>query len=196
MSDGLAATVAPAPTQTLRNFRLSTESESAILIEPGKYSALLLKIVSESPPGASSFPHVASTLAASTGIRLNSGEAARATEQMRRVSIDSVSDTFDKFTAGELAHYSRHFSLREVGPDGQFLDSDHTLRHFRERWYPRLLERDNYDRWQGKGGKTLAERAAERVTNILAKHKPDPLPEDVAHRVKAIVQQAEESLNE
>jgi hypothetical protein len=81
MSDGLAATVAPAPTQTLRNFRLSTESESAILIEPGKYSALLLKIVSESTPAASSFPHVAATVAASTGIRLNSGEIARATEQ-------------------------------------------------------------------------------------------------------------------
>jgi adenylyltransferase/sulfurtransferase len=30
-----------------------------------------------------------------------------------------VSDTFDKFTPGELAHYSRHFNLREVGPDGQ-----------------------------------------------------------------------------
>ena len=30
-----------------------------------------------------------------------------------------MSDTFDKFTAGELAHYSRHFNLREVGPDGQ-----------------------------------------------------------------------------
>jgi trimethylamine--corrinoid protein Co-methyltransferase len=30
--------------------------------------------------------------------------------------------------------------IDEVGPDGQFLNSDHTLKHFRERWYPRLFE--------------------------------------------------------
>jgi trimethylamine--corrinoid protein Co-methyltransferase len=86
--------------------------------------------------------------------------------------------------------------IDEVGPDGQFLDSDHTLRHFRERWYPRLLERDNYDRWQAKGGRTLAERAAEQVTKILAEHKPDPLPRDVAQKIRGIVQQAEASLSE
>jgi trimethylamine--corrinoid protein Co-methyltransferase len=85
--------------------------------------------------------------------------------------------------------------IDEVGPDGQFLDSDHTLRHFRKRWYPRLLERDNYDRWQAKGSKTMAERAAERVTNILTEHKPDPLPEEIAQKIKAIVRQAEEGLN-
>jgi trimethylamine--corrinoid protein Co-methyltransferase len=81
--------------------------------------------------------------------------------------------------------------IDEIGPDGQFLDSDHTLKHFRERWYPSLFDRDNYDGWLAKGGTTLAERGSERVKSILAKHKPEPLPDDVAKAVRAIVEQAE-----
>jgi trimethylamine--corrinoid protein Co-methyltransferase len=81
--------------------------------------------------------------------------------------------------------------IDEIGPDGQFLDSDHTLKHFRERWYPSLFDRDNYDGWLAKGGTTLAERSSERVKSLLAQHKPEPLPEDVAKAVHAIVEQAE-----
>jgi len=81
--------------------------------------------------------------------------------------------------------------IDEVGPDGQFLDSEHTLKHFRERWYPSLFERDNYNNWQTKGGKTLGERAAERVDAILAEHEPEPLPADVAKAVHDIVERAE-----
>jgi trimethylamine--corrinoid protein Co-methyltransferase len=84
--------------------------------------------------------------------------------------------------------------IDEIGPDGQYLDSDHTLAHFRERWYPTLFERDNHDNWLAKGGKTLGQRAAERVEKILAEHKPEPLPEDVAQKIKAVVQRAEESV--
>jgi len=81
--------------------------------------------------------------------------------------------------------------IDEVGPDGEFLGSDHTRKHFRERWYPTLFERDNYDNWMAKGGKTLGERAAERVEAILAEHKPEPLLEEVAAVVHAIVERAE-----
>jgi trimethylamine--corrinoid protein Co-methyltransferase len=82
--------------------------------------------------------------------------------------------------------------IDQVGPDGQFLDSEHTFKHFRERWYPSLFDRNNYDGWLASGGKTLAERAAERVETILAEHKPEPLPKDVAQAIRAIVQRAEE----
>jgi trimethylamine--corrinoid protein Co-methyltransferase len=81
--------------------------------------------------------------------------------------------------------------IDEIGPDGQYLDSEHTLAHFRERWYPTIIDRNNYDNWQAKGGKTLSQRAAERVGSILAEHKPIPLPKDVAQTVQAIVERAE-----
>jgi trimethylamine--corrinoid protein Co-methyltransferase len=82
--------------------------------------------------------------------------------------------------------------IDEIGPDGQFLDTEHTLAHFREHWYPTVFDRHNYDRWQAAGGKSLAERAVERVSKILAEHQPEPLPGDIARKVKAIVQRAED----
>jgi trimethylamine--corrinoid protein Co-methyltransferase len=81
--------------------------------------------------------------------------------------------------------------IDQLGPDGQFLKSEHTRRHFRERWYPRLFERDNYHGWLAKGGKTLAERAADRVEEILATHKPESLSKEVAQAIHAIVGRAE-----
>jgi trimethylamine--corrinoid protein Co-methyltransferase len=81
--------------------------------------------------------------------------------------------------------------IDEAGPEGQFLDTDHTMAHFRERWYPDLFERGNYDQWQARGAKSLGERAAERVEEILAEHEPEPLPEDVAQAVHAVVERAE-----
>ena len=81
--------------------------------------------------------------------------------------------------------------IDEIGPDGQFLDTEHTLAHFREHWYPTVFDRHNYDRWQAAGGKSPAERAADRVKKILAEHQPEPLPQDVAQAVHAIVERAE-----
>ncbi len=81
--------------------------------------------------------------------------------------------------------------IDQLGPDGQFLDSDHTFEHFRERWHPQVFERDNYDNWLSGGGKPLTERVSEQIGKILTEHKPDPLPEDVAKKIRAIVLRAE-----
>jgi trimethylamine--corrinoid protein Co-methyltransferase len=94
-------------------------------------------------------------------------------------------DTSEEALAVDLIH--------EMGPDGQYLDSEHTLKHFRDRWHPTLIDRQNYDNWQAQGSKTLAQRAAERVDEILAEHQVQPLPDDVAQKVKAIVRRAEEA---
>jgi trimethylamine--corrinoid protein Co-methyltransferase len=80
--------------------------------------------------------------------------------------------------------------IAQAGPEGQYLNKDHTRRHYREIWYPNLFERDDYKTWQGKGGKTLGERAAERVEEILQEHQPVPLPGDVKVQLRKIVQRA------
>ncbi|MEJ2735413.1 MAG: trimethylamine methyltransferase family protein [Anaerolineae bacterium] len=102
---------------------------------------------------------------------------------------------------GWLAHMIRGVEVSEetlaldlidqVGPDGQYLDQAHTLAHYRERWYPTLFDRDNHDNWLAKGGKSLEQRAAERVNKILAGHQPEPLPQDAAQAVHTIVERAE-----
>jgi trimethylamine--corrinoid protein Co-methyltransferase len=80
--------------------------------------------------------------------------------------------------------------IDEIGPDGQFLDSEHTMAHYRERWYPDVFERGNYDQWQAKGGTSLAQRAMERVEKILSQHQPESLPADVAQAIEAVVKEA------
>ncbi len=77
------------------------------------------------------------------------------------------------------------------GPEGQYLDADHTYAHFRRRWYPNLFERDNYEMWHAQGGKTLGERATEKVAEILDAHQPDPLPDSMVQALEAILQRPE-----
>jgi trimethylamine--corrinoid protein Co-methyltransferase len=84
--------------------------------------------------------------------------------------------------------------IDEIGPDGHFIESDHTFEHFRERWYPDLFERENYEGWAAKGSKNLAERAAERVENILNEHIPEPLADDKIQTLRDITLEAEKHL--
>jgi len=78
--------------------------------------------------------------------------------------------------------------INAAGPDGQYLDKKHTLRHFREQWHPLLFDRNNYETWVKKGKKTLAQRASERVNEILGTHKTEPLPADIKQAIHAIVE--------
>lgn len=64
--------------------------------------------------------------------------------------------------------------IREVGHRGDFLASDHTLRHFREQIrHSRLPVRSKRETWERQGGRAFAERAADRVAEILAR-EPEP----------------------
>ena len=83
--------------------------------------------------------------------------------------------------------------IDEIGPDGSFLDSDHTMNHFKERWYPEVFERGNYDQWVDAGELSLGERAAKKVETILEEHQPESLPADIQKEIKIIIQRAEES---
>ena len=84
--------------------------------------------------------------------------------------------------------------IDQIGPEGSFLNTPHTRKHYKERWYPSLIERFNYGQWQSKGGKTLAQRAADRVEHILAAHQPPLLNDEAARAVHAIVERAAQSL--
>jgi trimethylamine--corrinoid protein Co-methyltransferase len=104
----------------------------------------------------------------------------------------------------ELIAYTKHFMkglevndetlaldvIDEVGPDGDYMGTQHTHRHFREDWYPKLFERRNYPAWEKAGAMTMRQRAREKAQNILETHKPEPLPVDVQQRVDQILQQA------
>jgi trimethylamine--corrinoid protein Co-methyltransferase len=87
-------------------------------------------------------------------------------------------------------------AIHRVGPAGHFLMDDHTLEHFRtEFWRPGLLNRDPLEIWQGKGSLPMRERLRRRVQEILAQHRPRPLPETLRAVLKRTIQEAEGALS-
>jgi trimethylamine--corrinoid protein Co-methyltransferase len=100
----------------------------------------------------------------------------------------------------ELINYTKHFMrgmeindetlaldlIEEIGPDGNYLSTDHTLKHYKQDWYPKLFDRRNYDDWKARGEKTLRQRAQEKALKILETHKPEPLPADIQKQLDEI----------
>jgi trimethylamine--corrinoid protein Co-methyltransferase len=83
-------------------------------------------------------------------------------------------------------------AIDKVGPGGHFLTEDHTLRHFRDNWYPELMDRSDHDSWSAKGKKRLAQVVNERAKEILATYEPEPLDEDIKLALQSILEAAEE----
>ena len=76
--------------------------------------------------------------------------------------------------------------IREVGPAGHYLDHEHTLRHFKEMWYPRLFDRTRYKVWSTGSRLSLAEKINEKTKKILETHKAPLLPNDVLKELDAL----------
>lgn len=84
--------------------------------------------------------------------------------------------------------------IRKVGPNGTYLAEKHTRRHMKEIWRPVVWDRTPYDAWLREGKKGALERATEIADEILANHRPEPLPEDLACELRAIVDRADREL--
>ncbi len=112
------------------------------------------------------------------------------------VICDEIVDWLRHFVRGiEINEETLALDLvEEKGPDGQYLDAEHTYEHYRERWYPSLFERENYEGWRSKGGKDLSARAADRVEEILESHQVEPLPAETSQRIDGIIERAEAAL--
>ncbi|MBA7664618.1 Glycine betaine methyltransferase [subsurface metagenome] len=84
--------------------------------------------------------------------------------------------------------------IHRVGPRGSYLGEKHTLEHFRERWMSRISNTDAFETWESKGSKDIGKVANEKVKEILATHKPQPIPEDVEKEISRILKRAEAEL--
>ncbi len=83
-------------------------------------------------------------------------------------------------------------AIDEVGPGGDFLSQDHTVKHLRsELWFPRLIDRTKYDAWESAGSRTMGDRVRDRVNEILATHQAPPLPADVDAGIDQIIASAD-----
>jgi trimethylamine--corrinoid protein Co-methyltransferase len=80
--------------------------------------------------------------------------------------------------------------VHDVGPDGYFLEADHTLEHVREDWQPSIFDHTNFSDWAAQGSVDLQTRAKQRVRNLLAQYEPDPLPPGVDRRIEEVLAEA------
>lgn len=78
-------------------------------------------------------------------------------------------------------------TIHKIGPDRDFLQTEHTLKHFREDWLPTVFSRTNYEQWAEEGMITLEQRLNEKVRDILENHCSDPLPDDINSAIAGLV---------
>jgi len=85
--------------------------------------------------------------------------------------------------------------IGRVGPGGNFLEQEHTFRHFRrELWRPRLFTRQHYNVWQEQGSKNTATRVQEEIRRLIETHRPAALPERTLAALEGILAQGEKEL--
>ncbi len=86
--------------------------------------------------------------------------------------------------------------VNSVGPAGSYLREEHTVRHFRrELWLPGpTWTRQVWSAWERDGRSTMADRANDRVRQILATHKVNPVEEEMSCEIDRIVECARQEL--
>ena len=85
--------------------------------------------------------------------------------------------------------------ITEAGHETELLGHPHTLRHFRdELWIPTVFDRRPWEPWKQAGGKSVTDRAVERVQEILSTHEPEPIDEALAREIDGIVESARRNL--
>jgi trimethylamine--corrinoid protein Co-methyltransferase len=70
--------------------------------------------------------------------------------------------------------------IADVGPAGNFLGHDHTLKHLRRTmWAPIVTDRGEHDGWAAAGAKDYTTRARENALALLGSHRPESLDGDL-----------------
>lgn len=80
--------------------------------------------------------------------------------------------------------------ILKAGPKGQYLALPHTFANFRRLHAPRYSDRASYMAWEAAGKKDLTETVSQEVERILATHKAEPLPGEIATRLEEIESRA------
>jgi trimethylamine--corrinoid protein Co-methyltransferase len=72
--------------------------------------------------------------------------------------------------------------INRVGPDGHFLQEDHTMNHCRKVRYSKLFDRSVFDQWKEAGEKRFEDRLRE-ITKETMDHQPAPLSSDITQEL-------------
>jgi len=81
--------------------------------------------------------------------------------------------------------------IDKVGPGGNFLIEESTLKNFKKIWYPKYLDRQRYHAWVDSGKKTLFDKLNIEAKKILKEYTPEPVSSEIKERIKEIIRKRE-----
>ena len=82
--------------------------------------------------------------------------------------------------------------IKEVGPGGNFLTHNHTLKNFRQvRWFPKLTNREKWVNWKTEGAKDMKQRANEEARRILKEYHPQYLSAELCEELDKFAEEAQ-----
>jgi len=82
-------------------------------------------------------------------------------------------------------------TIHEIGHKADYLTAEHTTRHYRDVWYPRVIDRRPHHSWVDAGCPAPADTAREIARETIAKHVPEPLPDGASETLASIVAEAD-----
>lgn len=119
-----------------------------------------------------------------SGVALDFGQMVMDNEfaRMVRHAVDGVPVTDELLGVDDI---------KEVGPFGDFLSLESTLKFMRSQSQPKLIDRRVREDWATAGGSDLHARSTAEARRLLKEHEPEPIPEDVRREIRAIVDGAD-----
>jgi trimethylamine--corrinoid protein Co-methyltransferase len=84
--------------------------------------------------------------------------------------------------------------IERVGPSGEFISSEHTLKYFKkETWFPTLINRMRYSEWKSAaGGRSMGDYIKEKTRKLLEQTEAPVLPEEVQKQMDKVIMKAED----
>ncbi len=77
--------------------------------------------------------------------------------------------------------------FKDITPETQFLSKPNTRKWYRqEHIFPDVIDRDTYDEWAGKGNKSISDRAADKIEEIL-KQPVSLIDTDIQKELKKVM---------
>ena len=86
-------------------------------------------------------------------------------------------------------------AIREVGPAGHFLGTQHTLDHFEKAFFmPKLMDFNSFEQWSAEGENDMDARGRAKARALLASYEPPPLDPAIAEALTAYITRREREL--
>ncbi len=83
-------------------------------------------------------------------------------------------------------------AIREIGPGGHYLGSEHTQSHFESAFFiPALLDNNSYEQWELDGAKDATTRALEAARSLLTAYEAPPLDPGIDEALRAFIRERE-----